>query len=160
MEIFDIVSRWPGSSHDRRIFRSSRVHAKLENGKMNCILVGDSGYRATTYMFTPFLTTAGQAQIRYNYVQIRTRNVVKRLFGVWKRRFACLQVGLATKLTTTTNIITARAVLHNIALHANDNNIDENRDVMDVTSVVEASVHNTPSGLAFRNFVVNQYYNY
>lgn len=158
MRIYDLVSRWPGSAHDSRIFRTSRVHAKLEAGDMQGILVGDSGYRAATYMLTPFITTTNQAQVRNNYVQIRTRNVVERLFGVWKKRFACLQVGLATKLTTSTNIIAACAVLHNIALNAND--FEENRDVIDVPSVVEASVHNPPSGLAFRNFIVNQYYNY
>lgn len=124
---------------------------------MQGILVGDSGYRAATYMLTPFVTTTNQAQVRYNYVQIR-RNVVERLFGVWKKRFACLPVGLATKFTRSTNIIAACAVLHNIALNAND--FDENRDVIDVPSVVETSVHKTPSGLAFRNFIVNQYYNY
>lgn len=50
----------------------------------------------------------------------RTRRIVERTFGIWKRRFPCLSKGLQTKLITSTTIITACAVLHNLALTFND----------------------------------------
>jgi len=50
---------------------------------------------------------------RYNYCQIRTRGTVERTFGIWKRRFPCLN-HIRTKLNTSLIIIVATAVLHNI----------------------------------------------
>ncbi|KMQ81711.1 nuclease harbi1, partial [Lasius niger] len=46
----------------------------------------------------------------------RTRQIVERTFGVWKRRFPCLSKGLGTKLICSTTIIVACAVLHNLSL--------------------------------------------
>lgn len=50
----------------------------------------------------------------------RTRRIVERTFGIWKRRFPCLSRGLQTKLLTSTTIVTACAVLHNLSLIFND----------------------------------------
>lgn len=52
---------------------------------------------------------------RYNNVQIRTRIIVERTFGIWKRRFPCLSRGLSNKLVCSTTIVMACAVLHNIS---------------------------------------------
>ncbi|RVE41429.1 hypothetical protein evm_013923 [Chilo suppressalis] len=41
----DLVVRWPGSSHDERIFSASRRHAMFESGIYgDAVLVADSGY--------------------------------------------------------------------------------------------------------------------
>jgi nuclease HARBI1 len=45
--IYDIVSRWPGSTHDSRIFMNSRVKQRFENSEIDGILLGDSGYPCT-----------------------------------------------------------------------------------------------------------------
>src|SRR5580765_6522789 len=50
----------------------------------------------------------------------RTRRIVERTFGIWKRRFSCLSKGLQTKLLTSTTIVVACAVLHNLSLMFND----------------------------------------
>lgn len=50
----------------------------------------------------------------------RTRRIVERTFGIWKRRFPCLSRGLQTKLLTSTTIVVACAVLHNLSLIFND----------------------------------------
>ncbi|KAJ8912026.1 hypothetical protein NQ315_000519 [Exocentrus adspersus] len=69
-----------------------------------------------------------EAEVLYNTAHIRTRNVVERLFGTWKRHFPCLQRGLLTKIETSLAIC-ATAVLYNIGLRENevveDNLIDE-----------------------------------
>lgn len=66
----------------------------------------------------------------------QTRNIVERVFGIWKRRFPCLSKGLQTKLITCTTIVTACAVLHNLSLLFNDSieveeeeNVNENDEV-------------------------------
>lgn len=64
----------------------------------------------------------------------RTRNPVERQYGVWKRRFPVLALGLRLKLQTSMAVIVATAVLHNIAIEVKeeepqrdpDLNIDNN----------------------------------
>ena len=50
----------------------------------------------------------------YNTDYARTRNLIERTFGIWKQRFAVLKC-LQTELSTAKQIMTACAVLHNIA---------------------------------------------
>lgn len=115
-EIFDIVARWPGSAHDSRIFDNSSVKLKFEHQEIQGILLGDSGYAQTRYLFTPLINPHGPAEERYNNCHTATRSTVERLFGIWKRRFSCLRRQLANRIATTTYIISACAVLHNIAV--------------------------------------------
>lgn len=120
LEILDIVARWPGREHDSMIFNNSAVKTKFERGILPGYLLGDSGYPCLPYLMTPVLNPATDAENRYNRSQIRTRNSVERLFGVWKRRFPCLSRCLNNKLTTTTVIIVACAVLYNLGIKYKD----------------------------------------
>ena len=120
----DIVTRWRGSVHDSRIFRESRLKQRFEAGAFSGILLGDSGYACTPYLFTPLLNTATPQEERYNSAHIRTRNAVERCFGLWKQRFRCLLRGLYCNIETAKKTIVACAVLHNIA-------IDMKEDVFD-----------------------------
>ncbi|KAJ8911568.1 hypothetical protein NQ315_007950 [Exocentrus adspersus] len=81
---------------------------------------GDSAYSCKEYLLTPLLNPTTVGENNYNRAQIQTRNTVERTFGVWKRRFACLSLGLRTKLNTTLEVIVATAVLHNMAALRND----------------------------------------
>lgn len=121
LKIQNIVARWPGSAHDSMIFNNSRLKALMENNYEDCFLVGDSGYPLETYLMTPLQNPITRAEHLYNNSLNRTRNVVERSYGVWKRRFPCLSMGLRTKLETTLHIIVATAILHNIAISMNDN---------------------------------------
>ncbi|KAM7290345.1 putative nuclease HARBI1 [Ixodes scapularis] len=57
---------------------------------------------------------------RYQKAHIRTRNSVERAFGVWKRRFPCLDMRLQHKPERSAVIITACAALHNLARLRNE----------------------------------------
>ena len=120
LKFTNIVARWPGSVHDSRIFRNSRLCAKFENHDYNGSLLGDSGYAVKPYLLTPILNPQTAPERRYNYSHCRARNTVERLFGVSKRRFACLATGLRIKVRTALVIIVALAVLHNLARMRND----------------------------------------
>ncbi|XP_064643088.1 putative nuclease HARBI1 [Lineus longissimus] len=99
MEFTNIVARWPGSTHDSRIFENSAVCMKYENGQIgNGLLLGDRGYPCRRYLLTPFHNPVDAASIRYNDAHIATRSAVERVFGIWKRRFPCLKMGLRVKL--------------------------------------------------------------
>lgn len=125
-EILDIVIRWPGSAHDSRIFNNSAVHLKFEQGLLRGLLLGDSAYQQTHYLFTPLLNPNTRAEHLYNNAHITTRNVVERTFGIWKSRFRCLTTCLQFKLHNTTRIIAASAVLHNIAISEREQYVPEN----------------------------------
>lgn len=122
LKIISLVCRWPGATHDH-IFKNSAIRQRFECGDFRSfILVGDSGYMNTMYMATPFLDTAFDPVLElYNESQIRTRNCVERSYGVLKRRFPILSLGMKNrKLQTVQEIIAACCVLHNIAIDERD----------------------------------------
>ena len=69
LKFTNIVARWPGSVHDSRIFRNSRLCAKFENHDFNGILLGVSGYALKPYLLTPILNPQTPPVRRYNYSQ-------------------------------------------------------------------------------------------
>lgn len=138
--ILNIVARWPGATHDQTIFNNSTLKFRLERGDFrNYILVGDSGYRNTSYLATPFLLCDTPAKNLYNESQIRTRNVVERSYGVLKRRFPVLSLGMRVQLHTVQAIIVACAVLHNIAVEEHErvppDELEGFQDMLDATVV-------------------------
>ena len=123
--ITNIVARWPGSTHDSRIWDNSAVGARVEQGRIDGILVGDGGYRCTDHMMTPIGTPETAGERRYNYAHIRTRNPIERTFGMLKKKFPCLSQGLRTNPTRCGNTVVAAAILYNIALSAGEIAPDE-----------------------------------
>lgn len=119
--IINVVAHWPGSTHDSIIFQNSRLYHRLEAGEFGqFLLVADSGYRNTNYMVTPYLNPITPEQILFNMSHIKTRNVVERSYGILKRRWPVLSMGMRVQLRTIQMIIVACAVLHNIAIDEND----------------------------------------
>ena len=131
--ITNIVARWPGSTHDSRIFDNSAIAEPFRNGSINGILVGDSGYACRSYLMTPILNPRNDAEVRYNDAQRRTRIVTERCFVILKRRFPCLHIGLRTRLENSPVIIVAVAALQNFAImqregEMTDVDLDDNDD--------------------------------
>ncbi|XP_050664028.1 putative nuclease HARBI1 [Leptidea sinapis] len=124
MEIYDIVARWPGSVHDSRIFNNSRCYMRFEEGEIAGLLIGDSGYAQSPYMYTLVHNPQSQPEFKYNRAHISTRNIIERFNGVWKRKFACLNRKLQNNLANTCNIIVACAVLYNISIETNQEMIE------------------------------------
>jgi hypothetical protein len=82
----------------------------------NAIILGDGGYGVRPFLLTPLERPQTPAEHRYNESQIRTRNPVERSYGVWKRRFPILALGMRVELEKVLVIINACAVLYNISL--------------------------------------------
>ena len=57
------------------------------------------------------------------------KKIVKRTYGVWKRRFPCLSKGLTTKLLCSTTIIVACDLLYNMALLFNDVLLEDKENI-------------------------------
>jgi len=121
LQFMDIVARWPGSAHDSRIFANSRIKEKFENGVFgNSVLLADSGYPNKKYCLTPLTNPVQQREILYNEAQIRTRNTIERAFGVLKRRFPVLSLGIRLALEKVQCIVIVASILHNIAVSVNE----------------------------------------
>jgi len=142
-KIQDIVCRWPGSSHDSNIFWNSRICQRFEMGDFaESLLVGDSGYPIKRYLITPLQNVNNEVENLFNESQIRTRNVVECSYGIWKRRFPALAVGIRLKLDTTMAAIVATAVLHNIACDENEHNPPVNRREENAINIVNQGFNN------------------
>lgn len=83
-------------------------------------LLGDSGYANSGYMLTPLTSPSSPAERSYQRAHITTRNPVERTFGVAKRRFPALAIGLQIDVQTSLSVIVACFILHNIAILNND----------------------------------------
>ncbi|XP_050039659.1 putative nuclease HARBI1 [Dermacentor andersoni] len=120
LQFFDLVASWPGSNHDSRIFDNSHARARYEDGEVQGVLLGDMGYACRRYLMTPLKEPKSSAERRYNNSQKTTRCTIERVFGIWKRRFPCLDMKLQIKTSTSVLVITACAALHNLSRHLND----------------------------------------
>lgn len=117
----DIVTRWPGSTHDSLIFSNSAAKFQFDSNRFqNAVVLGDSGYFLNNYLLTPLSNPQTKVQQLYNESHIRTRNVIERCFGVWKRRFPVLSIGMRCRIPLAQDIIVATAILHNFARSKNE----------------------------------------
>lgn len=154
--ITNIVARWPGSTHDSRIFENSNIAEKLRDGVLDGILLGDSGYACRAYLLTPILKPKNAGEVRYNTAHRRTRCVIERCFGLLKRRFPCLHLGLRTALPNILVIIVATAVLHNFALIHREQDFDEDIEDKNVPFDIVAAAD--ASGNAKRQLIISRYF--
>ena len=137
LNIMDIVCRWPGSTHDATILRNSRIFNRFEAGEFrNCIVVGDSGYPCNRWLMTPLARITSPAEALYNESQIRSRNCIERKYGVWKRRFPVLSLGIRVHLEEVEAIVVATAVLHNVCNLKND--LDPPPTSAEISALIES----------------------
>ncbi|XP_036319831.1 putative nuclease HARBI1 [Rhagoletis pomonella] len=164
LNIMDIVARWPGSSHDAIILKNSRIFSRFEAGEFgNAIVVADSGYPCNRWIMTPLLKVQTPAEALYNESQIRTRNCVERQYGVWKRRFPVLALGIRMNLREVECIIVATAVLHNICNLNNDcvaPAVYENEINNIIDAIVEVPTISTSgrNDNLYRNHIIQNYF--
>jgi nuclease HARBI1 len=103
---------------------------------------------------TPLRNPIGPAQLRYNRRQLRTRNIIERTFGIWKKRFPCLAMTLQYEPLIVGKIVVACAVLHNLAIEANEP-LDYEPDPVLLEEVIFPD--NGP-GNACRNTLIQTYF--
>ena len=164
MEFLDIVPEWPGSAHDSRIFRNSLLYMRYFQRHLDGMLVGDRGYPCLHFLMTPLTNPQTDEELTYNNIQGRTRIIVERTFGVWKRRFPCLSRGLTTKLICSTTTVVACAVLHNMSLIFNDilpedDDLNDNDDDNEEVPVSVAQNVQNANGIAVREALIARLFN-
>jgi len=94
------------------------VKRRLEHGVYGAesIIVADVGYTNTKFVVTPLRNLVTVLEKTFQESVIRTHNPVERQYGVWKRMFPVLSLGLRLSLKRTMSVIVACAILHNICL--------------------------------------------
>ncbi|XP_030767134.1 putative nuclease HARBI1 [Sitophilus oryzae] len=141
------------------MFNASLLCASLEAGEyQGGYLLGDRAYSCKEYLSTPLLNSNTVAETNYNSAHIQTRNCIERSFGVWKRRFACLSLGLRTKLETSLLVIVATAVLHNIALVKSDYFEDGVVEEKLVEDIILPNVQHNAGGNALRRSLIENHF--
>ena len=105
---------------------------------------------------TPILKPKNAGEVRYNTAHRRTRCVIERCFGMLKRRFPCLHLGLGTALANTLVIIVTTSVLHNFALVHREQDFDEDIEDEDVPFDFVAAAD--ASGNAKRQLIISRYF--
>ena len=116
------IARWPGSTHDSRVFNTSSLcryleanHHSLNDG----ILLKESGYACDPYLMTPYPSPSTAAQECYNTAHTKTRVTVEQTFGRWKR-FHVLHSEIRMTPERVWTVIGACDILHNIIVLLNE----------------------------------------
>ncbi|XP_025018167.1 putative nuclease HARBI1 [Tetranychus urticae] len=159
MKFLHINARWPGSTHDSRIFKHSEPYYVLESQSYTGHLLGDSAYPCKTYLMTPLSDPNTLAEMIYQKKHIKTRNLVERSIGAWKRRFYCLN-DLRLKFTTSLTVILATAVLWNFLIIEKDEFVEEDTDIDEnpiVHREAERIEQGTQAGFDKRRLIINQF---
>ncbi|GFQ97309.1 nuclease HARBI1 [Trichonephila clavata] len=166
----NVVARWPGSAHDSTVFNNSAACLSLKTNELyrDFHLLGDTGYACEKYLLTPFGNPRTLAEVRYNKSHVLTRNTIERKYGILKRRFPCLSIGLNCNIERVPAIIVACCVLHNLCIRLDDPEPPADPQIEalvqqlelendDVTPSFEISSR-CPAGFAKRNVIVTNFF--
>lgn len=94
LEFYEIISRWPGASHENKIFNLTEVFQRFEyTNKMEGVLLANERYVCTNFVLTPIEDAVEINDIRYNEAHRATYNFPKTI-QLLKQRFKCLQTVL------------------------------------------------------------------
>ena len=131
----------PGSIHDVRVLRKSRIFDLAENeeilsartrmvngGLLKPMLVGDSAYPVKNWLMKPFSNRGrlSPQKRRFNQKLNAMRSVIERAFGLLKGRWRLLLKKIEQSHTSIPQSVTAACVLHNFFVMQGDSFDDDN----------------------------------
>ncbi|KAK6027810.1 hypothetical protein OSTOST_06159 [Ostertagia ostertagi] len=115
-----VCSKWPGSAHDSRVFKTSILYDQLKKGELEGVLLGDSAYASETFLLKPLDSPRNLQEEGYNRAVCSARTRVEQAFGVLKRQFHILHGECRYSPSKAAEIVVACCVLRNIAIGANE----------------------------------------
>jgi hypothetical protein len=128
---------WPGSTHDNRVFRNTRLFKKREEYfSLYEYLLGDSAYSCSSIMVQSFKKAAGQAVLprnkeNFNNLLAQVRISSEHCIGILKGRFQCLKRNnikfkdTSKEVKELVDLIGACIVMHNLLINYEDDQIPE-----------------------------------
>ncbi|XP_029918172.1 protein ANTAGONIST OF LIKE HETEROCHROMATIN PROTEIN 1 [Myripristis murdjan] len=135
-QFWDVCVGFPGSVHDARVLRQSKLWEMLSDGQLmgqskvaisGCnvghYLIGDPAYPLQQWLMKPFADTGRLTpeQRTFNYRMSSARSVVEMAFGRLKGRWRCLLKRNDCKLELSQKMSLTCCVLHNICEEHGDN---------------------------------------
>ncbi|KAL6742093.1 hypothetical protein Aduo_015287 [Ancylostoma duodenale] len=85
-----VSTKWPGSAHDSRVFKSSLLYGQLKHGAVKGCLLGDSAYALESFLLKPLNGPRTPKEERYNKAVCKARSIIERNFDILKRQFHIL----------------------------------------------------------------------
>ena len=97
----DVDCRWPGSSHDAKVYANSKINKNMQDKEMSMqfkqtlpgeakipnYLIGDPAYPLTAYCMKEFESCKTNAQVVFNSMLRAARNPIECAFGRLKARW-------------------------------------------------------------------------
>lgn len=96
MEFFEVISRWPGATHENKIFNISEMHQRFEYNQNDGVLLANNHYTIRNFVLTPVEHPLDVKEWHYNEAH-RLTYIMPSAIETWKRRFQCLQTILNNK---------------------------------------------------------------
>lgn len=126
-EFFFVCAKFPGSIHDARAVRKSRLWHVWEieqwrpDNDRNSIILGDSAYPLTNWLMPPVVVNQNSIVRRlahaaplFERAHKKTRFIVECSIGILKEEFPCLNYFRIRNPVRITNAINACVALHNM----------------------------------------------
>ncbi len=140
LTFMDTAIGYPGSMHDARVFRSSDIFQKAQNGEIlteplttvngvqiRPLLLGDGAYPLLPWLMKPYPNGAilNRSQRRFNKTLSSARSTVERAFGILKARWRILLKRLDNLFENIPEVILSCCILHNFCQEASEEFDDE-----------------------------------
>ena len=155
MLITNIICRWPGSTHDSRIFDNSALCSKFKNNLIDGLLLGDGGYPCRHYLMTPVNNLVTAKERNYNKAHIAIKSKIRK--NVWRiETKVLLPTHSSLYLENSLTVIMSTACLHNFAIN-NGDFIEEEPEVA-VESIIMNSSSGTLSGNSARQRIIDNFF--
>ena len=106
------------------------MYENFENGGLNGIILGDSGYACKRWLIPPFRENQVQGcakRMNFNIAQKSARCHIERAFGQVKRRWASIHGEVRLSPEKACKLIFASFALHNLAKFLNEEEINNNQ---------------------------------
>ena len=129
----DVDIRWPGGTHDAKVFSYSSINKKLKEqaqpylcrtllrgkDKVGLILLGDPAYPLLPHVVKEYATCTTDAEVLFNQLLRDARNAIECAYGRLKERWQVLKGPINFKLQDVPLLILSCFVLHNWCEHHN-----------------------------------------
>jgi hypothetical protein len=144
MNFVYVLAGWEGSAHDCRVLDSAK--RKGFEAPLGRYYVADAGYSNTPMTLTPYravryhLREQAQANIKpqnakelFNLRHSALRNIIKRTFGVFKKRFRYFESARQNfSITTQVDLVYALTAVHNFINMHDLHDLDSYDDMEEV----------------------------
>lgn len=142
--IINVSCGWPGSFHDARVWKSSKIYQKLSQDAANwmphgTVLLGDSAYPVAKFLMVPFRDNGHltNQQKRFNIKLSSTRVIVEHAIGRLKGLFRRLKFLNTVKLEYCKYFIIASCILNNISIGDGVSWCEEEEEIPDEMNYFE-----------------------